>query len=102
VMWFWRMCATRRVDLIAGDEVGSGLAPVYGLWKRFMRRDNQPPQGNLTARMLAFYNASACQPPASDDNVLVRAEYQPMSEREHLPRLARVWREAFVSEAVDC
>lgn len=103
VMWFWRMCATRRVDLIAGDEVGSGLAPVYGLWKRFMRRDNQPSQGNLTARMLAYYNASSvCQPPAADDNVLVRAEYQPMAERERLPRLARVWREAFVSEAVDC
>jgi hypothetical protein len=103
VMWFWRMCATRRVDLIAGDEVGSGLAPVYGLWKRFMRRDNQPSHGNLTARMLAFYNASSvCQPPAADDNVLVRAEYQPMAERERLPRLARVWKEAFVSEAVDC
>ena len=103
VMWFWRMCADRNdgVDLISGDAEGSGLAPVYSLWKRFMRSDHHH-EGNLTARMLAFYNKSVCYPPALDEGVIVRADYQPMAEREHPPRLARVWREAFVSEAVGC
>jgi len=100
VMWFWQMCVHRRVDLISGDEEGSGLAPVYSLWKRFMRSGHHG--GNFTARMLAFHNKSLCYAPALDEGVIVRAEYQPMAERERPPRLARVWREAFVSEAMGC
>lgn len=100
IFWFLQMCATRRVDLISGDAVGSGLAPVYSLWKRFLRNDKR--HGNLTARLLAFHNDTTCQPPSVEDNVIVRAEYQPMAERERPPRLARVWSEVFVEEAVDC
>jgi hypothetical protein len=101
VYWFWRMCSLQTGEMISGDEKGTALAPTYNLWKKFIRKEKIYGNHNVTKRLVEFYrnsgNVSALlYPPVVDDSVLLRAEYQPLTEREHLPRLARVWSEDFV------
>ena len=101
IYWFWRMCVLKSGAMISGDEKGTALAPTYDLWKKFIRKEKLHGHKNVTKRLLEFYHSNSnnyalVYPPIIDNNVLLRAEYQPLTEREHLPRLARVWNEDFV------
>jgi len=108
IIWFWRMFSQRKVSgMISGDAFGTALAPSYDLWKNFFRKEKMHGDHELTKRLAEFYRGSTSNtslliyPPVIDDNVLIRAEYQPLTEREHLPRLARIWSEDFVTGAIE-
>ena len=107
ILWFWRMCSQRKESgMISGDATGTGLAPGYDLWKNFIRKGKMHGNFDVTKRLAEFHRKSSntsylVYPPVIDDNVLIRAEYQPLTERERLPRLARIWSEDFVTGVVE-
>jgi hypothetical protein len=105
--WMWRSWATRRADglLISGDAGGTGAVVHAETWVRFVRSERVCGHADATRRYFHFFarsvaNASVLHPPTIDGYALVRPEWQSMTEREREPRLARVWDERFVLEAV--
>jgi hypothetical protein len=109
--WFWGMWKRyghHKRLIVAGSREGTGLMPQRWMWRRFVRRYVSAakkgvvwPAGTMTRRFVdLFADATVAAPPLIDGCAIMRAEHQPMTERERVPRLARIWSEGFVSGAV--
>lgn len=105
--WMWRSWAARRSErlLIAGDAYGTGVIVHAGTWVRFVRGERVCGHANVARRYFDYFtrnvaDAIVLYPPTIDGYALIRAEWQPMTEREREPKLVRVWDERFVREAV--
>ena len=105
--WMWRSWAARRSDglLISGDADGTGVIVHAETWVQFVRSARVCGHANVARRYFDYFtrnvaNAAVLHPPRIDGYVLIRLEWQSMTEREHEPKLVRVWDERFVREAV--
>lgn len=109
--WFWKMWTRHNGQLlIAGDRTGgTGVMPMRWMWRLFLRRYVAnlkrgvvwPPR-NMTGRFVDMFRGAAklAVPPLIDGYTMMRAERQPLTERERVPKMARMWSEDFVTGAL--
>lgn len=105
--WMWRAWTLHRASalLIAGDSNGTGLIPRADAWVRFVRSERVCRDANVPHRYLDYFmrtiaNATILRPPMIDGYAVIRPDIQPITEREREPKLARVWKERFILDAI--